>query len=305
MNGDDPSAVAHGRHDGIRHRNGCSVRSRPDRADNSLGSGQGGCSAATLASKHREQSRTADHRASTATRSLRAVTLRIVVVCYSLASAVLVAGCASTYTVSIESPTHATLDVSAFPRVLVAGFIEGGTIAVDTNVETVRLLRSYMRSKTSLTVIEAAILPLTEMAAHKEASTGARDLATTGTRTPGAACGLHPKSEKELQTCEYLFADAVLWKRLGEEYQDALIITGSLFFTAFRRGGTLQSTFIFIDGRTGTVIHSQRFRETVSDGSRRYVPALSSYFRLMDVVLPRVVGIVTNQRVRGTRTLLR
>lgn len=281
------------------------MRSRPDRADNSLSSGHGGCSAATLASKRRDQSRTAGHRASTETRSLRAVTLRIVVVCHSFATAVLVAGCASTYTVSIESPTHAILDLSAFPRVLVAGFIEGGTIAVDTNVETVRLLRSYLRSKTSLTVIEADILPLTEMAADKDASTRARDLASTGTRTPGAGCGFHPKSEKELQTCEYLFADAVLWKRLGEEYQDALIIAGTLHFTALRRRGTLQSTFVFIDGRTGAVIHSERFLETVSDGSRRYVPALSSYFRLMDVVLPRVVGIVTDQRVRGTRTLLR
>ena len=59
------------------------------------------------------------------------------------------------------------MDVTAFRRVLVAGFISGGTDDVDANLETVRLLRSQLRSKSTLRVIEAEVLPLAELAADK------------------------------------------------------------------------------------------------------------------------------------------
>ena len=69
----------------------------------------------------------------------------------------------------IETPIQAKLDVAAFRRVLVAGFISGGTDDVDANLETVRLLRSQLRSKTSLRVIEAEVLPLVELANEQAA----------------------------------------------------------------------------------------------------------------------------------------
>jgi len=50
------------------------------------------------------------------------------------------------------------MDVSRFTRVLVAGFISGGTDDVDANLETVRLLRSQLRSKSQLRVIEADVV---------------------------------------------------------------------------------------------------------------------------------------------------
>ena len=68
--------------------------------------------------------------------------------------------CTSFYEVPIETPIQAKLDIGAFRRVLVAGFISGGTDDVDANMETVRLLRSQLRTKTNLRVIEAEVLPL-------------------------------------------------------------------------------------------------------------------------------------------------
>src|SRR5437899_1262494 len=68
------------------------------------------------------------------------------------------------YEIPIETPIQAKLDVSAFQRVLVAGFVAGGTDDVDANQETVRLLRSQLRTKSSLKVIDADIMPLIEIA---------------------------------------------------------------------------------------------------------------------------------------------
>src|SRR4051794_6691852 len=78
-----------------------------------------------------------------------------------------VSACTNFFEVPIETPISAKMDVSAFRRVLVAGFISGGTEDVDANLETVRLLRSQLRSKSGLRVIEAEVLPLAEMAADK------------------------------------------------------------------------------------------------------------------------------------------
>ena len=77
------------------------------------------------------------------------------------------AGCTSYFEIPIETPIQPKLDVGAFQRVLVAGFIAGGDEEVDANLETVRLLRSQLRQKGSLRVIEAEALPLAEVAAQQ------------------------------------------------------------------------------------------------------------------------------------------
>src|ERR671912_334755 len=85
----------------------------------------------------------------------------------ALASFVLLcagAGCTNFYEIPIETPIQPKMDVTPFTRVLVAGFISGGTDDVDGNLETVRLLRSQLRSKSTLRVIEAEVLPLEEIA---------------------------------------------------------------------------------------------------------------------------------------------
>jgi hypothetical protein len=67
----------------------------------------------------------------------------------------------------------------------------------------------------------------------------------------------------------------------------------------------LQPRFVFIDGRTGTVIHRENFREEILYGLNNPTPALSSYFELMDRLLPSFLNALSSQTVRGTRILLR
>ena len=96
----------------------------------------------------------------------------------SLALAVIAACCAAFalacgpdyYEIPIETPIQPKMDVSPFQRVLVVGFVAGGSEDVDANQETVRLLRSQLRTKSSLKVIDADILPLIDIA--KEQSQG-------------------------------------------------------------------------------------------------------------------------------------
>ena len=76
----------------------------------------------------------------------------------------LTAACTNYYEIPIETPIRPKLDVAAFQRVLVAGFIAGGTEDVDGNLETTRLLRSQLRTKSELRVIDADVLPLMEVA---------------------------------------------------------------------------------------------------------------------------------------------
>src|SRR5580765_2357401 len=82
----------------------------------------------------------------------------------SLAAILLIAGCTDYYEIPIETPIKPKLDVSPFQRVLVAGFLAGGTDDVDGNLETTRLLRSQLRTKSELRVIDTDVLPLMEVA---------------------------------------------------------------------------------------------------------------------------------------------
>jgi hypothetical protein len=276
-----------------------------------------------------------------------------------LAGALALAGCAGFYEIPIETPIQAKMDVTAFQRVLVAGFISGGTEDVDANLETVRLLRSQLRSKSPLRVIEAEVLPLAEIAAAE--SNAARDngntITTTSTgvapvgqiptaemvRQPEATASrpdprkpaeLGIKSEKDLAKYDKIFADVAYWKKLGEEYQTPLIVTGTVLFTPHqangfvmqnrevydsfgrrsvipvrtyqeRKGFILQPRFVFIDGRTGAVLYSETFHEEILYNAQQSVPALSTYFELMDRVMPSFLSTLSAQKIRGTRVLLK
>ena len=87
----------------------------------------------------------------------------------SVAAILFIAGCTNYYEIPIETPIKPKLDVSAFQRVLVAGFIAGGTDDVDGNLETTRLLRSQLRAKSDLRVIDTDVLPLMDVAAQESA----------------------------------------------------------------------------------------------------------------------------------------
>ena len=273
----------------------------------------------------------------------------------SVAAILLIVGCTNYYEIPIETPIKPKLDVSAFQRVLVAGFIAGGTDDVDGNLETTRLLRSQLRTKSELRVIDTDVLPLMEVA--NEDKGAPQEVKAEPAKTDGASDGREGKSEpkaevrgeapqpvsleklvvikdsKDLEPYEHIFADVEYWKKIGEEYQNPLIVTGTVMFTPHQRSGIvqreeevydsfgrrrvvpvrtymerkgyiLQPKFIFIDGRTGTVLHSENFREEVLYNANQSTPALSSYFELMDRLIPSFLSTLSSQKIKGTRVLL-
>lgn len=251
------------------------------------------------------------------------------------ATALAAAACGTTLVeVPIETPIRAKLDVSAFQRVLIAGFVAGGSEDVDANQETVRLLRSQLRSKSSLRVIDADVMPLVTIAQDQQKAaagdaTGGPAAADTGpTALPDRI-----REEKDLEPYERLFANTAYWRRIGEEYQNPLIVTGTVLFTPHTRSGfvsrdveqydsfgrrrvvpvrtflerkgfILRPKFVFIDGRTGATMHSESYREEVLYNAQQNTPALSSYFELMDRLVPNFLSALSNQKVRGSRVLL-
>jgi hypothetical protein len=244
----------------------------------------------------------------------------------SLVGLVLTAACTNYYEIPIETPIRPKLDVSAFQRVLVAGFISGGSEDVDANLETTRLLRSQLRTKSDLRVIDTDVLPLMDVAADSRGGEGAD--ATPASNDPATI-----REEKDLEPYEHLFADVEYWKRIGEEYQMPLIVTGTVMFTPHSRSGIVQREqevfdsfgrrrvvpvrtymerkgfilrprFVFIDGRTGTTLHSENFREEILYNANQTTPALSSYFELMDRLIPSFLSTLSSQKIKGTRVLL-
>jgi hypothetical protein len=231
------------------------------------------------------------------------------------------AACTNYYEIPIETPIRPKLDVSAFQRVLVAGFISGGTDDVDGNLETTRLLRSQLRTKSELRVIDTDVLPLMEVALD-------------GRETPESTSKEAAiKDDKDLEPYEHVFADVEYWKKIGEEYQQPLIVTGTVMFAPQQRAGIVQRDqevydslgrrrvvpvrtymerkgfvlkprFIFIDGRTGAVLHSENFREEILYNANQTTPALSSYFELMDRLIPSFLSTLSSQKIKGTRILL-
>lgn len=258
-----------------------------------------------------------------------------------LASLVLVVGaltgCTSYFEIPIETPIAPKLDIASFQRVLVAGFVAGGDDEVDANLETVRLLRSQLRQKSTLRVVEAEALPLTEIAGQQA---GVSPDSVETPATPADTAATDPegqpaiREEKDFEPYEKIFANVDYWKKIGEEHQRPLIVTGTVLFRPHassgfvqneqevydsfgrrrvvptrsymeRKGFILRPTFIFIDGRTGETLHSETFREEILYNQNTQTPALSSYFELMDRLLPTFLNSMSAQKIRGTRVLLK
>lgn len=286
------------------------------------------------------------------------MTARSVATIASLVLLTFSSACTNFFEVPIETPLSPKMDVTAFRRVLVAGFISGGTDDVDANLETVRLLRSQLRTKSGLRVIEADVLPLAEMAADKgktpttpapsgETTSGSLPKVASDVQTlapapgPAAAPPQQPapspekiRNAKDLERYQSIFSDVAFWKKIGEEYENPLIVTGTILFTPLqtagfvtrnveqydnlgrrtvvpqrlymeRKGFAIAPKFIFIDGRTGATLHTESTREEILYNAQQNTPALSSYFELMDKVIPMFLGTLSTQKIRGTRVLLR
>ena len=242
----------------------------------------------------------------------------------ALAAALAAGGCASFVEVPIETPLQAKIDVTAFRRVLVAGFVtELGEEEMDLGAETTRLLQNQLRSNTKMQVLEPDRPPL-----HDALERALEKLGEGGRYT---------KQEKEQYTLEAdrVLQDAEYWRKVGEEYQTPLIVTGKLSFEAQNRSGfqaeervvqdpvtrrqrlvrgnryterkgfALNAEFYFVDGRTGQGLHKEKFTEEVLYAEDQKTSPLSSYFELMDRFLPNFLGVISPQKIRGTRVLLR
>ena len=246
------------------------------------------------------------------------------------------------YEIPIETPIQPKMDVSPFQRVLVVGFVAGGSEDLDANQETVRLLRSQLRTKSSLKVIDADVLQLIDVAKEQSQATPGNspdDTISGAAAAPRAAAQTLAlpkdiKEEKDLEPYERLFANTAYWKRIGEEFQNPLIVTGTVLFSSRstsgfvqrdqetydslgrrivrpvrqymeRKGFILRPKFVFIDGRTGATMYSESYREEILYNAQQNTPALSSYFELMDRLVPNFLSALSSQKIRGTRVLLK
>ena len=236
----------------------------------------------------------------------------------------LAVSCASFVEVPIETPLQAKIDVSTFRRVLVAGFVsELGEEEMDLGSETTRLLQNQLRSNTKMQVVEPDRPPL-----HDALEEILEKLGEGGRYT---------KQEREQYKLEAdrALGDAEYWRKVGEEYQNPLIVAGKLGFEAQNRSGfqaeervvqdpvtrrqrlvrgnrylerkgfALNAEFYFIDGRTGATLHKEKFTEEVLYAEDQKASPLSSYFELMDRFLPNFLGVISPQKIRGTRVLLK
>jgi hypothetical protein len=141
-------------------------------------------------------------------------------------------------------------------------------------------------------------------------------------------------AEAELPPYEKIFENKDYWKKVGEEFGSPLIITGSVLFVPHQRSGYVQKEqevydsfgrrsvvpvrtyqdrkgyilrpkFVFIDGRTGEALYTETFREEILYNAEQSTPALSSYFELMDRLLPSFLSTLSSQTIRGSRILIK
>lgn len=233
------------------------------------------------------------------------------------------AACATFVEVPVETPLQSKIDVANFRRVLIAGFVTDLEEAdVELASETVRLLQNQLRSNTKLQVLEPDRPPLNDALEKILEKLGEGDR--------------YSKQEKEQYRLEAdrVLQDAEFWRKVGEEFQNPLIVAGRVGFEAQNRSGfetqervvrgpdnrprlvrgsrylerkgfSLSAEFYFVDGRTGQVLHKEKFTEEVLYGEDQKISPLSSYFELMDRLLPNFLGVISPQKIRGTRVLIR
>lgn len=192
------------------------------------------------------------------------------------------AGCASTTVARrpLSQPTRARAFVDTFDRILVAGFLANEVSDrgrdLDINDETSRVLRMTLRSKGSFDVIEAQPLELRQPHSSRASAEGK------------------------------VFADVPFWRRLGEEYREPLILTGSVVFKPvgsqfeertigrgsvrlWRPAFSLEMRLVFISGHTGEVLDSVSLGPVTAQAPDGRTSVLALYFQLMDRLRPSLL----------------
>jgi len=198
----------------------------------------------------------------------------------------------------------------------------------------ITILRAGHDAAPRTNLVRASVI-LEGTAGSGDVEDGARGLlvAAEGRVAPAESEREPIREESDLEEFQHVFANVEYWKRIGEEYQQPLIVTGTVMFTPLqttqlvqrerevydsfgrrsvvaqrtfqdRRGFSLDGRFIFIDGRDGTTLHSETFGEQILYSANQVTPALSSYFELMDRLIPTFLSTLNSQQIRGTRVLL-
>ena len=67
----------------------------------------------------------------------------------------------------------------------------------------------------------------------------------------------------------------------------------------------MRREFAFSGGRAGARMYSGSYREELLYNARQDTPSLSSYFELMDRLVPNFLSALSSQKIRGTRVLLK
>jgi hypothetical protein len=177
-------------------------------------------------------------------------------------------------------PAEYQLKLAKLPRVWVAGFATGKKPEFDLNLETVRFIRTQLRTWSSAQVIQAE--PLT------------------------------------IDT-EQRLSDVAYWRRLGEEHGRPLIVTGTVKLLlappqVVQRGirtiylplagRTLEATVVIIDGGSGQVRSTRKLPSRMRYGVGRFSSGLALYFQMMDQAMPDWFGAITGTTPMSRSQLL-
>ena len=184
--------------------------------------------------------------------------------------------------VTIAAPMPARLDMTGLRKILVTSFrVDKEVTGVDTNKETVGLLRKLLTKKTNLVILDVDPPPLPE------------------------------------QPLKDLLANSGFWRRLGETYGADLIISGKVSYETADRSGfvtqdeispvtgqrvrrtryvdregfTLNLSLFFMDGSTGRLLYEDQFtgeNTVLGLGTDR----LTALYTLFEQFEDDVLGIV-------------
>ena len=247
--------------------------------------------------------------------------------------AALSSGCSTAYLeIPIETPIQPKLDVRPFSRVYVAGFVSGRHRGRRRQPRNRAAAAQPAAQQGPLRVIDADALDLADVAGvdPDPAASGA-----AGAPPPQPAADAALTDETAVRRYEKVFADTEYWKKIGEEFQQPLIVTGTVLFrpqSAQRlraarardlrlagpppRASPSAPTWSARASSCGRASSSSTAaparRSTPRPSARRFsttptrrTPALSSFFELMDRLLPSFLNTLSAQKVRGSRVLLK
>jgi hypothetical protein len=165
--------------------------------------------------------------------------------------------------IPVETPLQSKIDVTRFRRVLVAGFVTDlGESDIDLASETARLIQNQLRSNTRLQILEPDRPPLVDALEPVVEKLG-----------EGGRYNKQEKEQYKLET-DRVLQDAEFWRKVGEEFQNPLIVTGRVGFEAQNRSGFQAEERVVRDPGTNRprLLRSNRYLERKGQQHHRASP---------------------------------